>query len=78
MGRLLEKFGLYMGHLKDSKSSAENSAARATLLGKLKKLVGAKVILRSAFFTDILAEAKKFNLLTQEKNVHVIKSLNVV
>ena len=41
MERLLEKFGLYVGHLKDSKSSAKN-AARATLQGKLKKLVDAK------------------------------------
>ena len=31
MERLLEKFGLYVGHLKDSTSSAKNSAARGTL-----------------------------------------------
>ena len=31
----------------------------------------AKGLLRSAFFTDVLAEAKKFGLLTQEKNVNV-------
>ena len=66
MGRLLEKFGLYVGHLKDSTSSAKNSAARATLLGKLIKLVDAKVLLPSAFFTEVLAEAKRFSLLTQE------------
>ena len=66
MGRLLEKFGLYVGHLKDSSSSAKNSAARATMLGKLKKLMDAKILLRSAFFTEVLAEAKKFSLLTQE------------
>ena len=73
MERLLEKFVLYVGHLKDSKSSAKN-AARATLQGKLKKLVVAKVLLRSAF----LAEAKKFSLLTQEKNVNVLNSFNAV
>ena len=66
IGRLLEKFGLYVGHLKDSTSSAKNSAARATLLETFKKLVDAKVLPRSAFFTEVLAEAKKLSLLTQE------------
>ena len=78
MGRLLEKFTLYVGYLKDSTSSAKNSAARATLQGKLKKLVDSKVLLRFAFFVDVLAEAKKFSLLTQEKNVNVIKLLDAV
>ena len=59
MERLLEKFGLYVGHLKDSTSLAKNAAC-ATLQGILKKLVDAKVLLRPAF----LAEAKKFSLLT--------------
>ena len=40
MERLLEKFGLYVGHLKDSTSSAKNSAARGTLQWKLKKTGG--------------------------------------
>ena len=31
IGRLLEKFGLYVGHLKDSTSSAKNSATCTTL-----------------------------------------------
>ena len=35
MGKLLEKLGLYLGHLKDSTSSAKNSAALATMQGKL-------------------------------------------
>ena len=42
VGRLLEKFGLYVGHLKDSTSSAKNTAASATLQGKLKKTGGRK------------------------------------
>ena len=58
--------------------SANNSAPRATLQEKLKKLVDAKILLCSAFFRDVLAEAKKFSLLTQEKNVNVIKLLNAV
>ena len=66
MGRLLEKFGLHVGHLKDSTFSAKNSAARATLLEKFKKLLDAKVLPCSAVFTEVLAEAKKFSLLTQE------------
>ena len=73
MERLLEKFGLYVGHLKDSTSLAKNAAC-ATLQGILKKLVDAKVLLRPAF----LAEAKKFSLLTQEKIFKVLNSFNAV
>ena len=62
--KLLEKLGLYVGHFKDSTSSAKNSAALATMQGKLKKLVDARILLLSAFFNDILTEAKKFSLLT--------------
>ena len=40
--------------------SEKNSTARAT---KTEKTGDAKVLLRSTFFTDILAEAKKFKLL---------------
>ena len=78
MERLLEKFGLYVGHLKDSTSSAKNSAAREPCSESWKKLADAKVLLRSAFFTDVLSEAKKFSLLTQEKNVNVTQLLNAV
>ena len=38
----------------------------------------AKVPLRSAFFTDVLTEAKKCSLLTQKKNVNIIELLNAV
>ena len=68
---------MHVGHLKDSRSSAKNSATRTTLQRKLKKLVGTKVLC-SAFFKDLLIEAKKFSLLTQEKNVNIIKFLNAV
>ena len=51
IGGLLEKFGLYVGQLKDSTSSSKNSAAPATEQGKLKKLVDVKVLLCYAFFT---------------------------
>ena len=77
MGGLLGNFGLYVMQLKDSVSSAKNSAARATLQGKLEKLVDAKLLLCSAFLTDVLAEAKKFSLLTQEKNVNVVECCGI-
>ena len=48
--------------------------------GKTEKAGGRQinVFLHSAFFRDVLAEAKKFSLLTQEKNVNVIKLWNAV
>ena len=67
MGRLLEKCGFYVGYWKDSRSSTKNFAAHATLQGKQKILVDTKVLLCFTFFTDVLAEAKKFSLVTQEK-----------
>ena len=78
VGRLIEKFGLYVRHLKDVVSTTVSSKDRSTVQGKLNMLVDAKVLLRSAFFTDVLAEAKRFSLVTQENNVNIIKVLDAV
>ena len=59
-------------------ATTKNSPVRATVKGKLKKLLDAKVILRAVFFTDVLTETKRFSLITQEKNINVIKILNGV
>ena len=45
---------------------------------KAEKNFTAFTLLRSAFFTDVSAEVKKFSLLTQEKNVNVTQLLNAV
>ena len=78
MERVIEKFGLYLEHLNNCVATNKNSSAHSTVEGKLKKLVDAKVLLRAAFFTDVLTEAKRFSLITQEKNINVIKMLNAV
>ena len=78
MGRLVEKFGLYVQHLRDIIPTTKNSKDRATLQGKLNKLVNAPVLMRSAFFTDVLAEAKRFSMVTQEKDINIIKMLDAV
>ena len=78
MGRVVEKFGLYVQHLKENIPTIKSSKDRATVQGKLNKLVDAKVLLRSAFFTDILAEAKRFSLVSQKKNINIIKMLDAV
>ena len=65
-------------HLNSCVATTKNLSACATVVSKLKKLVEAKVLLRAAFFTDILAEAKRLSLITQEKNFKVIKMLNAV
>ena len=46
---------------------------KSTLEGKFKKLIDAKVLLHSALFKDILADAKVFSLLTQKHNINIIK-----
>ena len=45
---------------------------------KAEKNFTAFTLLRSAFFTDVSAEVKKFSLLTQEKNINVTQLLNAV
>ena len=72
-GNLLERFGLFVGHLKDYMCSAKNFAARASENWKNWRM---QSFLCSGFITDILAEAKKFSLLMQDENVSVIKLLN--
>ena len=67
-----------MPHLKDVISKTTKSKDRATLQGNLSQLIDAKVLLQCAFFTDILAEAQRFSLITQEKNVNVVKILDAV
>ena len=66
MGRVIGKFGFYTQHLQHSIDTAKKSQDRATLQGKFTKLINAKFLLRCALFTDVLAEAKLFSLITQE------------
>ena len=50
MGRVVEKFGLYVQHLKENIPTIKSSKDRAKVKGKLDKLEDAKGLLRSAFF----------------------------
>ena len=78
MDHLIEKFGLYCIHLNDIISTTSNSKENATLEGKFNRLVEAKVLLCCALFTDILAEAKKFSLITQKTDINIINILDLV
>ena len=55
-----------------------SSKDRSTLEGKFKKLIDAKVLLRSASFKDALADAKIFSLLTQKQNIDILKIFEAV
>ena len=57
MERAIEKFGLYVEHLSSCVSTTKNSTARATVEGKLKKLVDASKFYCEQRFSDVLAEA---------------------
>ena len=74
---LIEKFGLYCAHL-NIISITTNSKEEATLERKFNKLVDVKVLLRCALFTDILAEVKKFSLITQKSDINIINILDLV
>ena len=69
----VEKFGLYTQHLQNAIAMPHSAKDKSTLEGKFKKLIDAKVLLHSALFKDILADAKVFSLLTQKHNINIIK-----
>ena len=77
MGRIIEKFGLYT-NLQHAINAAKKSQDRTTLQGKFTKLFNAKFLLRCALFSDVLAEAKHFSLITQEQNIDIIHILDSV
>ena len=64
--------------MEHSIDTAKKSQNRATLQGKFTKLINAKFLLRCALFTDVLAEAKHFSLITQEQNIDIIRILDSV
>ena len=76
MGCLTEKFGLYTMHLQNVITATCSSKDRSTLEGKFKKLIDAKVLLCSALFKDVLADAKIFSLLMQ--NIDILKIFEAV
>ena len=78
MERVIDKFGLYTRHLGDFISREKNGKNRATVQGKLNKLLEAQVILRSAFLRDILTPAKVFSLITQKENPNIIEIVESV
>ena len=78
MGRLIEKFSLYTMHLQNVITATHSSNNRSTLEGKFKKLIDAKVLIRSALFKDVLATAKIFSLLTQKQNIDILKIFETV
>lgn len=47
-------------------------------MGKLNNLVKTKVLLWLTFFQDVLAEEKRFSIVTQEKNINVIRMLDAL
>ena len=78
MGRVVDKFGLYTRHLKDFISREKNSKVRATVQGKLTKMLDAQFILRCAFLKDLLTPAKIFSLVTQNKDPNIIETVQSV
>ena len=78
MGRVIEKFGFYAQYLQHSIDTAKKSQDRATLQEKFTKLINAKFLLRCALFTNVLAEAKHFSLITQEQNIDMMHILDSV
>jgi hypothetical protein len=78
MGRLIDKFGLYTRHLKEFIAAEKKSSVKATVKGKLDKMLNAQILLRSAFLKDVLAPAKAFSLVTQKQDPNVMEIVDAV
>ena len=78
MGRLVDKFGLYTRHLKQFIDAEKNSKVKATVKGKLDKILDAQVLFRSAFLKDLLTPAKAFSLVTQKQNPSIMETVEGV
>ena len=72
MERLVDKFGLYCQHIHHAVPEIKNSKGCATLQSRFEKLIDAKVLLCSGFFSDILSAAKAFSLTTQKSDIDII------
>ena len=77
VGCVIEKFGLYTQHLQHFINTAKKSQDHTTLQEKFTKLINAKFLLRCALFTDVLAEAKHFSLITQEQNIDIVSAQEI-
>ena len=75
---MINKFGLYPRHLKDFIAREKNSKVKATVKGKVNKLLNAQIILRSAFLKNVLKPNKIFSLVTQNKDPRIVKTAESV
>ena len=78
MERLIDNFGVYMQHLQNVLVDTTKQTDQATLKGKFDKLIDASVLLRSAFFIDVLSPVKNLSLLTQKNDVCIIDIVDSV
>ena len=78
MARVIDKFGLYTRHLHYFISKEKNSKTKATVQGKLNKLLDTQVILRNAFLKYVLTSAKVFTLVTQKEDPNIIETVESV
>ena len=70
--QLVDKSGLYCQHIQHAIPEIKNSKDRATLQDKFEKLINAKVLLCSGFFSNILSAAEAFSLTTQKFDIDII------
>ena len=71
MERAVNKHELYCQYLQHVITDTKKSKVIATLQGKFKKLVDAKILLRSCFFIYVLTSAKIFSLQTLNSNISI-------
>ena len=69
--KLVDKCSLCTSHFQNVTADTTKQTDCALLQGKFEKLFGAKVFLWVTFSLDTLAEAKKFSLLTQKRDISI-------
>lgn len=71
--QMVDKLGVYVQHIENIIADTSKKACdRDALSGKVKKLKSAALLLRSAVFVDLLDSARKFSLVSQQKDVNIL------
>ena len=78
MSNFVDKFGLYLAHFENIISDTTKRTDKATLEGKRREMCQADILLFSALFMDILEPIRNLSLITQMKDVNLLKSVNCI
>ena len=78
MEGMLDKYGVYMKHIKNVLADGNKKNNKATLQGKRGKLLEATTLSCAAFFLEILEPAKMLSLMSQKKDIKILTMTDIL